>query len=212
VAVSLSAVLPIQIVPPGQVTETSFSPALHKSSHLVSHAASLRACKPALPAGPGGPSGPAGPAGPTPPRLQPDRAGRQRQRRRPGPFLLAVQVVQRVLAVPPRRRRPAVQADRPLLVGLGLLRNMLKVTKLRQAQWQQRMRACNPPFSLTTLSLPRVRRARQPDTLPNGDGQADRSAPRSRSRTPTVCSSAPGISARIRSSARDRVRRVAPSR
>jgi hypothetical protein len=67
VAVSLSAVLPIQIVPPGQITETSFSPALHKSSHLVSHAASLRACKPALPAGPGGPSGPAGPAGPTPP-------------------------------------------------------------------------------------------------------------------------------------------------
>jgi hypothetical protein len=35
VAVSLSAVLPIQIVPPGQVTETSFSPAAHKSTHLV---------------------------------------------------------------------------------------------------------------------------------------------------------------------------------
>ena len=67
VAVSLSAVLPIQIVPPGQVTETSFSPAAHKSTHLVSHAVSLRACKPALPAGPGGPSGPAGPSGPTPP-------------------------------------------------------------------------------------------------------------------------------------------------
>ena len=67
VAVSLSAVLPIQIVPPGQVTETSFSPAAHKSTHLVSHAVSLTACKPALPAGPGGPSGPACPAGPTPP-------------------------------------------------------------------------------------------------------------------------------------------------
>src|SRR5437868_6825605 len=52
VAVSLSAVLPIQIVPPGQVTETSFSPALHKSSHLVSHAVSVSACKPAVPAGP----------------------------------------------------------------------------------------------------------------------------------------------------------------
>jgi hypothetical protein len=67
VAVSLSAVLPIQIVPPGQVTDTIFSPAAHNSTHLVSQAASLRACKPAAPAGPGGPSEPAGPAGPTPP-------------------------------------------------------------------------------------------------------------------------------------------------
>jgi len=53
VAISLSAVLPIQMVPPGQVTETSFSPALHKSSHLLSHAVSLSACRPAVPAGPG---------------------------------------------------------------------------------------------------------------------------------------------------------------
>jgi MFS family permease len=67
VAISLSASLPIQIVPPGQVTETSFSPAAHKSSHWVSHAVSVIACKSAVPAGPGGPSGPGGPVGPTPP-------------------------------------------------------------------------------------------------------------------------------------------------
>ena len=67
VAVSVSAVRPIQIVPPGQVTDTIFSPAVHNSTHLVSQPASLRACKPAVPAGPCGPSEPAGPAGPTPP-------------------------------------------------------------------------------------------------------------------------------------------------
>jgi len=67
VAISLAASLPRKIVPPGQVTETSFSPALHNSSHLVSHAVWVSACRPAVPAGPGGPSGPGGPAGPTPP-------------------------------------------------------------------------------------------------------------------------------------------------
>ena len=67
VAVSLSAVRPIQIVPPGQVTETIFSPAAHSSTHLVSQPASVSTCRPAVPAGPGGPTGPAGPAGPTPP-------------------------------------------------------------------------------------------------------------------------------------------------
>jgi hypothetical protein len=55
------------MVPPGQVTETSFSPGLQMSSHLVSHAGALSACRPVVPAGPAGPGGPGGPAGPTPP-------------------------------------------------------------------------------------------------------------------------------------------------
>ena len=64
-------------VPPGQVTETSFSPGLQMSSHSVSHAGWLSACSPVVPARPAGPSGPAGPAGPTPPPapLGPDGPG-----------------------------------------------------------------------------------------------------------------------------------------
>src|SRR5271155_2960599 len=64
VAISLSASLPIWILPPGQVTETSFSPGAHVSSHRVSHAGAVSECSVAMPGGPGGPTGPTGPAGP----------------------------------------------------------------------------------------------------------------------------------------------------
>src|SRR5579863_7175480 len=67
VAVALSASLPMWILPPGQVTETTFSPCAQVSSHRVSQAGAVSACRPAVPGAPAGPSEPAGPAGPTPP-------------------------------------------------------------------------------------------------------------------------------------------------
>ena len=60
----------IFIVPPGQVTETSFSPGLHSRSHLalVSHLSRLSARRPLDPGGPGLPTirtrGPCSPFGP----------------------------------------------------------------------------------------------------------------------------------------------------
>ena len=166
VAVSLSAVLPIQIVPPGQVTETSFSPAAHKSTHLVSHAVSLRACKPALPAGPGGPSGPAGPAGPTPPPA-PAGPGKPATPAAPGrPFSPCGPGGPAGPCGPAGPAAPCGPAGPPAPAGLADLQNILTVKKLRQAQRRQRMRACNsPPFPpTTTFSLPCAPRARQPDT------------------------------------------------
>ena len=62
-----SAIASIWILPPGQVTETSFSPGLQMSSHLVLHAGWKSACRLVVPAGPAGPGGPGGPSGPTPP-------------------------------------------------------------------------------------------------------------------------------------------------
>ena len=60
-----SAIASIWILPPGQVTETSFSPGLQMSSHLVLHAGWKSACRLVVPAGLAGPGGPGGPAGPT---------------------------------------------------------------------------------------------------------------------------------------------------
>ena len=62
-----SAIASIWILPPGQVTETSFSPGLQMSSHLVLHAGWKSACRLVVPAGPADPGGPGGPSGPTPP-------------------------------------------------------------------------------------------------------------------------------------------------
>jgi hypothetical protein len=62
-----SAIASIWIFPPGQVTETSFSPGPQMSSHLVLHAGWKSACRLCTPAGPAGPGGPGGPSGPTPP-------------------------------------------------------------------------------------------------------------------------------------------------
>ena len=59
------AIASIWILPPGQVTETSFSPGLQMSSHLVLHAGWKSACRLVVPAGLAGPGGPGGPAGPT---------------------------------------------------------------------------------------------------------------------------------------------------
>src|ERR1700734_248858 len=67
VAASLSPILSICSVPPGQVAETSVSFGVQISSHRDSQATSRSARSPAGAADPAAPSGPAGPAGPTPP-------------------------------------------------------------------------------------------------------------------------------------------------
>ena len=213
-AVSDSAVLPIQIVPPGQVTETSCSPALHKSSHLVSHAASLRACKPAVPAGPGGPAGPAGPAGPTPPPA-PAGPGGPATPTAPGrPLSPCGPVGPAGPCGPAGPAAPCCPAGPAAPCGpCGPSRHPDSEKAATSATTAASARINSPLFPRQRLSASHARRARVNRTLlRDRDGLVDRGSSRSRARTPIVCSSAPGISARIRSSARDRARRVAPFR
>ena len=214
-AVSDSAVLPIQIVPPGQVTETSCSPALHKSSHLVSHAASLSACKPAVPAGPGGPAGPAGPAGPTPPPAPAGPggpampAGPGRPLSPCGPGGPAGPCGPAGPAAPCGPAGPAAPCG-----PCGPSKHPDSEKAATSATTAASARINSPPFSPDNDFQPPTRAAR----ASTGHFCAIAMAwlieahRRSRARTPIVCSSAPGISARIRSSARDRARRVAPFR
>jgi hypothetical protein len=70
VADSAAPPLVIVIVPPGQVTDTIFSPGLQARLHSEWHDPALSgrsAIKPGGPAGPGAPDGPGEPAGPVAP-------------------------------------------------------------------------------------------------------------------------------------------------
>src|SRR5580658_7698959 len=69
VAASMSAFLVMAMVPPGQVTEISFSPGLQARSQLLlwPQPPWRSACRPLDPAAPGGPGGPIGPVSPLTP-------------------------------------------------------------------------------------------------------------------------------------------------
>lgn len=178
VPISLAASLPIQIVPPGQVTETSVSPALHNSSHLVSHAVSRTACSPAVPAGPGGPAGPAGPAGPTPPPA-PDGPGCPAMPAAPGgplspcgpgaPAGPAGPCGPAGPAAPCGPGAPAVPCGP---CGPSKHAESEKAATSAMAAANARMQL--PPLPLDNdFSLPRASRARQPHRPRNRDGRAD---------------------------------------
>ena len=104
-------------VPPGQVTETSLSPGLQMSSHLVSQAGWLSACSPDVPARAAGPGGPGG------------RLGRRHRLHRQGRVYRAARVVQVDLA-DRARWRPVYRLDRvvrPALVAPVALQNSRSV-------------------------------------------------------------------------------------
>src|SRR5580700_6850426 len=69
VAASMSAFLLMAMVPPGQVTEISFSPGLQVRSQLLAwpQPGWRSACRPLVPEAPGGPAGPIGPVSPLTP-------------------------------------------------------------------------------------------------------------------------------------------------